>query len=83
VFCSFQPFPSLAYTHKVTTIKSPSLELPQVSLRDPLRAGVDDLGLKEIIGAAVSLLSVCTFILFWGLFYSLKLVLLTYSCYFY
>lgn len=25
----------------------------QVSLRDPLRAGVNDLGLKEIIGTAV------------------------------
>lgn len=25
----------------------------EVSLRDPIRAGVDDLGLKEIIGAAV------------------------------
>ncbi|KAH0450860.1 hypothetical protein IEQ34_021552 [Dendrobium chrysotoxum] len=31
----------------------PGSDGQEVSLRDPLRAGVDDLGLKEIIGAAV------------------------------
>lgn len=36
----------------------------QVSLRDPLRAGVDDLGLKEIIGAAVCLIMFAFYIVF-------------------
>lgn len=30
-----------------------NIDMSQVGLRDPIRSGIDDLGLKEIIGAAV------------------------------